>query len=152
MSGNLSICQNNTLTIYNNSLVIYDLYVDFEFDQAGNATYRVLYSIDRIYTSCYFMIFEYYLGINLYFAVMTNVWMVLYNFLHNLGSIYDLCEEFYYLAIDYESLWETVWFWGRIGFIIGSNFHNLFEYPRNYDMVSNDYQNHKSEREEFEYD
>ena len=31
-SGNLTICQNNSLTVYNNSIVIYDLYMAFEFD------------------------------------------------------------------------------------------------------------------------
>ena len=46
VSGNLTICQNNSLTVYNNSIVIYDLYMAYEFDQAGNATYRVLYSVD----------------------------------------------------------------------------------------------------------
>ena len=98
------------------------------------------------------MTFEYYLGINLYFAVMTDVWMVLYNFLHNLGSIYDLCEEMYYMIWDFEARWDSLWYWGRLGFLVGSNFHNMFEYPRNYDKVSSDYQNHASEREDFEYD
>lgn len=64
--------------------------------------------------------------------------MLIYNLLHNLGSMYDLGEEFYYRVIVIDALEKiplTMLFWARMGFIFGSIFHNLFEYPVNFDTV-----------------
>jgi len=63
ISGNLSVCQNNTVTVYNNSRAVYSLYQTQEYDQAGNSTYRILYSVDQIYTACYYMFFEYFVAL-----------------------------------------------------------------------------------------
>ena len=46
ISGNLSVCQNNTLNIYKNSLGVYEKYKLIELDEAGNSTYSILYSVD----------------------------------------------------------------------------------------------------------
>lgn len=59
VAGNLTICQNSSVTVYNNSMGVYSKYENMEFDEAGNSTYAILYSIDNIYTACYYMLFEY---------------------------------------------------------------------------------------------
>lgn len=108
VSGNLSICQNNSLTIYNNSQEVYYKYRDLELDEAGNASYAILVSVDNIYTACYFMFFEYYQALQQYVTVLINPDMLLYNLMHNLGSIYDLGEEVYYRILDFEEQGDTV--------------------------------------------
>lgn len=147
ISGNLSICQNNTLTVYNNSLGVYTKYQSLELDEAGNSTYRILYSVDNIYTACYYMFFEYFIALQVYVNTALDWKKLLFNTLHNLGSIYDLGEETYFRIVDFENQGDTVEFWARMGFISGSIFHNLFEYPVNYDEVSNP-DDFEKEREE----
>lgn len=101
ISGNLSICQNNTLNVYKNSLGVYNKYSQDEFDEAGNSTYSILFSVDQIYTGCYYMFFEYYKALEVYIGTLIDINKLLYNFMHNLGSIYDLCEESYWRIYDF---------------------------------------------------
>ena len=72
-------------------------------DEAGNSTYRILVSVDNIYTACYYMVFEYYVGIEDYIYVAIHYEQLIYNILHNLGSTYDLAEEVYFRALDFEN-------------------------------------------------
>ena len=93
------------------------------------------------------MFFEYYKALEVYIATLLDLNKLLYNFMHNLGSIYDLVEESYWRIMDFSKQGDTSAFWARMGFIAGSNFHNLFEKPRNYDEVVNPYA-YMDEREE----
>ena len=55
--------------------------------------------------------------------------ILLYNFCHNLGNVYDLTEEGIKRSIDFEHNWSDPEFWARIGFILGANVQNIFERP-----------------------
>ena len=55
-----------------------------------------------------------------------------YNLAHNLGNIYDMTEEGIIRSIDFMEVWETPEYWARMGYIIGSDFQNIFEDPVNY--------------------
>jgi len=72
---------------------------------------------------------------NIYSATLIDPNKLLYNLVHNLGSIYDLTEELIWRSADFEKQGNTRYFWMRLGYIFGSNFQNLFEYPANYDYV-----------------
>ena len=49
------------------------------------------------------MFFEYYIALNIYSDTLTDPNKLLYNFVHNLGSIYDLSEEFFWRSADFEN-------------------------------------------------
>ena len=89
--------------MYNNSRGVYNLYQTEEYDEAGNSTYRILYSVDNIYTACYYMFFEYFIALQVYVSTALDWRKLMFNLLHNLGSIYDLTEESYYLIVDFEN-------------------------------------------------
>ena len=127
IAGNLTICQNNSILIYNNSIGVYGKYQSEQYDEAGNATYLILFSVDGIYTACYYMLFEYIVALQVYVDTALNINKLFYNFLHNAGSMYDLSEEMYFRISDFENQGDTVSFWARLGFISGQLFHNLFE-------------------------
>lgn len=107
IAGNLSTCQNSTLTIYNNSVGVIGQYQTGEYDQAGNASYLILYSIDGIYTACYYMAFEYVDALQVYVATATDIGKLLYNVLHNAGSMYDMGEELYFRIVDFANQGDT---------------------------------------------
>jgi len=107
-----------------------------ELDDAGNASYMILYSVDGIYHSCYQMAFEYVFAVEEYITVLLNIEMLLYNFMHGAGRMYDLLEETYYRIEDWENQLDTLVFWERVGAIIGELFHNSFRYPDNYDEIT----------------
>lgn len=87
--------------MYKNSLGVYNKYRELELDEAGNSTYSILFSVDQIYTGCYYMFFEYYKALEVYVATLIDINKLLYNFMHNLGSIYDLSEETYWRIMDF---------------------------------------------------
>ena len=72
------------------------MYTEAEYDNAGNATYLILYSVDGIYTACYYMFFEYIVALGVYGSTATDIQKLAYNFLHNAGGMYDLGEEAYF--------------------------------------------------------
>lgn len=145
ISGNLTICQNNSVLIYNNSIGVYNQYTSELYDEAGNATYVMLVSVDDIYTACYYTFFEYIVALRVYVQTALDIQKLAYNFLHNAGSMYDLSEEAYFRISDFENQGDTIKFWARMGFIAGNLVHNLLEYPTNYDVVTdpNQYQDHQ---------
>lgn len=147
ISGNLTICQNNTVLIYNNSIGVYNQYQLEMYDEAGNATYVILVSVDEIYTACYYMFFEYIIALGVYVQTALNIQKLAYNFLHNAGSMYDLGEEMYVRIGDFENQGDTVKFWARMGFIVGNLIHNLLEQPINYEEVMDPHK-YMDEREE----
>lgn len=55
--------------------------------------------------------------------------ILLFNFCHNLGNIYDLTEEGIKRTVDWEHNWNDPEYWSRVGFILGANIGNLFERP-----------------------
>lgn len=71
------------------------------YDEAGNATYLILYSVDGIYTACYYMFFEYVIALQVYVDTLIDINKLVYNFLHNAGSMYDLGEEMYFRINDF---------------------------------------------------
>ena len=68
------------------------------------------------------MFFEYYIALNIYSDTLTDPNKLLYNFVHNLGSIYDLSEEFFWRSRDFENQGNTRFYWMRMGYIWGANF------------------------------
>lgn len=99
------------------------------------------------------MVFEYLVALQVYVDTLIDINKLTYNFLHNAGSMYDLTEEAYFRFADFAAQGDTKSFWARIGFIFGNLFHNLFEYPFNYDEITdpNNYRadeyNHSEERD-----
>ena len=61
----------------------------------------ILYSVDGIYTACYYMVFEYLIALQVYVETLIDINKLLYNFLHNAGSMYDLTEEAYFRIADF---------------------------------------------------
>lgn len=57
---------------------------------------------------------------------------LLYNFAHNLGSIYDVTEEGIHRSIDFNKNWNDTYYWSRMGHISGTVFQDLLEEPENY--------------------
>lgn len=55
-----------------------------------------------------------------------------YNLAHNLGMIYDMTEEAIFMSLKLGDVYESTEFWARMGTIVGSNFQNIFEDPKNY--------------------
>jgi len=49
------------------------------------------------------MLFEYYIALGIYVDTLTDPMKLSYNFVHNLGSIYDLTEELVWRSADFES-------------------------------------------------
>ena len=117
-----------------------------EFGLAGNSTYNILKSVDPIIFSCYFSAFEYVIALQLYKDTATDYKKLIYNFAHNLGSIYDLTEEAVYRFMDIENQYQTREFWIRLGLILGTNFQNIFEDPINYYPFDSDKVNNYEER------
>ena len=132
MSGNLTVCVNQTENMYDRILEIRDHYEAYEFGEAGRATYLVLKTIDPIVFSCYFATFEYYYSFDTYANTLKDGNKLLYNFAHNLGDIYDLSEEGIKRMIDYESEYVTKIFWVRMGAVTGAVTHNFLMDPINY--------------------
>ena len=79
------------------------------------------------------MAFEYVFAVEEYITVLLNFDMLLYNFMHGAGRMYDLFEEMYFRIVDWETQLDTLIFWERMGEIGGELFHNLFKYPDNFD-------------------
>ena len=79
------------------------------------------------------MAFEYVFAVEEYITVLLNFDMLLYNFMHGAGRMYDLFEEMYFRIVDWETQLDTLIFWERMGEISGELFHNLFKYPDNFD-------------------
>jgi len=63
---------------------------------------------------------------------MSDAQKLLYNLTHNLGSIYDLVEEFIYRIQDFENEKMNNFFWSRSGTICGALFQDIFEDPVDY--------------------
>ena len=94
------------------------------------------------------MVFEYVFAIEEYITVLLDVNMLFYNFMHAAGRLYDLGEEVYFRIVDWENQLDTLAFWIRMGQIVGLNFHYLFKYPDNYDVVEDPETYNQEEREE----
>lgn len=132
VSGNLSLCTGNSTVLYDKSLLIKSQYENALYTDAGFSTYRILQSIDPIVFSCYFTTLETYLAYGLYIETMSDAQKLLYNLTHNLGSIYDLVEEFIYRIQDFENEKMNNFFWSRSGTICGALFQDIFEDPVDY--------------------
>ena len=103
VSRNLSLCSGNSTIMIDNVLEIKNQYEQLLFTEAGYSTYEILKSIDDITFSCYFTALETYMAYGLYVETMTDANKLLFNITHNLGSIYDLVEEFVYRMMDAEN-------------------------------------------------
>jgi hypothetical protein len=146
VAGNLSLCSGNATIFYNKTLGVAAEYQREYYGEAGRSTYRILKSIDPIIYSCYFTLFEYYVAMVLYSRTARSGSKLSYNFVHNLGSIYDLTEEAYFKIVNFRELWQTQEFWKRMGIIVGTNFQNLFEDPENFYEFSEESARHAEER------
>lgn len=69
---------------------------------------------------------------NIYQDTASDPMKLLYNFAHNLGSIYDVTEEGIHRSIDFEKNWNDTYYWSRMGHATGTVFQDLFEEPENY--------------------
>ena len=87
--------------MYNSSTSVVSQYERAEYDEAGNSSYVILHSIDNIYSACYYMVFEYNQALSIYVDTLTDPQKLLYNSVHNLGSIYDLTEESIWRSLDF---------------------------------------------------
>ncbi len=67
----------------------------------------------------------------MYFETIMHPEYIVYNIAHNLGIIYDLVEEAINRFIAAEGDQQDI-DWGRLGYITGSIFQQLFEEPENY--------------------
>ena len=97
----MSLCSGNSSIFYNKTLGVVAEYEREYYGEAGKSTYRILKSIDPIIYSCYFTLFEYYVALSLYGRTASDLNKLSYNFVHNLGSIYDLTEEGIYRGVNY---------------------------------------------------
>jgi len=61
------------------------------------------------------MLEEYYLALLMYRSTLTDPNKLVYNFAHNLGSIYDMSEEGIYRSIDFKKNWNDTFYWDRMG-------------------------------------
>jgi len=138
VSGNLSLCSGNATIFYNKTEGVLAEYERQYYGEAGKSTYKILKSIDPIIYSCYFTVFEYYIALSIYGQTLSDGNKLLYNFSHNLGSIYDLTEEAIYKIQSFDKDWESQEYWKRMGIIFGTNFQNLLEEPINYSMVEDE--------------
>lgn len=70
------------------------------YDKMGPTLRLITKSVDPITRSCYFSLFEYGKVVWSYLLTMTDINKITYNFIHNLGRIYDaitdLIENFRY--------------------------------------------------------
>jgi hypothetical protein len=128
----MTVCYGNITILMDKTLAIFDLYGQMLFEDGVLSTYKVLKSVDPIIFSCYFSLFEYYTGMNLYVSTLTDWHKLLFNLTHNLGNIYDLIEESVFRFKTSEDYVRRLFFWDRLGFLLGSLLHDVLEDPTEY--------------------
>lgn len=93
ISDSLDMCYGNTTVLYDDGFGVYEQYISFEFEEAGYSTYNIIKAIDPVIFACYSSFFDYYKVMTVYVSTISDMQVLLYNFCHNLGNIYDLTEE-----------------------------------------------------------
>jgi hypothetical protein len=151
VAENLPLCSGNATILYNKSQGVWEEYERAYYEEAGYSTYRILKSVDPIIVSCYKTVNDYGESLVGYADTLSNGDRVVYNMVHNLGSIYDLTEEGYYKIVNFKDEWDSVEYWKRMGIIVGTNFQNILETPEDYFPYSNEDERFAEERDYSRY-
>ena len=100
------------------------------YDKMGPTFRLITRSVDPITRSCYYSLFDYGRIIWSYLLTMSDINKITYNFVHNLGRIYDaiidMIDNFRYGKPEMRRYWR------RIGGNIGLILNQLAYLPTNY--------------------
>ncbi|TNV73062.1 hypothetical protein FGO68_gene338 [Halteria grandinella] len=131
VSPNSTICLSNLTALNTTITTLNTQYKMKVYDKMGPTLRAITKSFDPITRSCYYSLFEYGKVVWTYLLTMTDINKLSYNFIHNLGRIYDattdLIDNFRYGDPKVRRYWR------RIGGDIGLVINQLAYLPTNYD-------------------